>query len=54
MLNIHKTGQVWGSIRRRRILASVLLLDDCSPFKTRIGYGPTGRSAALADAVKAG
>ena len=37
LLGRAKTGQVCGSIRRRRILASVLLPDDCSPFKTRTG-----------------
>ncbi len=54
LLGSAKMGQVLGSIRRRRILASVLLPDDCLTFKTRIGDGPTGRSAAVADAVKAG
>jgi hypothetical protein len=34
-----------------RILTSVRLSDDCSPFKIRIGCGPTGHSVAVSRAT---
>ena len=49
-LGRHRRGLMLGSTSRRVTLDVVDFAVPCSPLKTKIGYGPRGRSAARRNA----